>query len=111
MAATAAQPTTSATALARAAKTAARRLAAVDSATKDAALVAIADALEARLPEILEANALDLAAGRSSGLAAALMDRLALDAGRVRGMAEGARAIAALPDPVGEVVDGGRLAN
>jgi glutamate-5-semialdehyde dehydrogenase len=111
MAATAAQTTTSVTGLALAAKAAARRLAAVDSATKDAALVAIADALETRLPEILEANARDLAAGREAGLSAALMDRLALDAERVRGIAQGTRAIAALPDPVGEVVDGGRLAN
>src|SRR6201991_2329366 len=102
---------TSVTDLALAAKAAARRLAAVDSATKDAALEAIADALEARLPEILAANALDLDAGRSSGLSDALMDRLALDEARVRGIADGARAIAALPDPVGEVVDGGRLLN
>jgi len=111
MAATVASSTVSVTELARAAKAAARRLAAVPSATKDAALVAIADALEARLPEILEANARDLSAGRESGLSAALMDRLTLDAGRVRGIADGARAIAALPDPVGEVVDGGRLPN
>src|SRR5215213_7997699 len=97
--------------LARAAKSAARRLAQVDSATKNRALLAIADALEARTPEILEANARDLEAGRENGLSAALMDRLALDAARVRGIAGGARAIAALPDPVGEVVDGGRLAN
>src|SRR4051794_28436026 len=101
----------SVTDLALAAKAAARRLAAIDSATKNAALLAIADALEARLPEILAANALDLEAGRGSGLSAALMDRLALDSGRVRAIADGARSIAALPDPVGEVVDGGRLAN
>ena len=101
----------SVTDLARAAKAAARRLAQVDSATKNRALLAIADALEARMPEILEANARDLEAGRENGLSAALMDRLALDAARVRGIADGARAIAALPDPVGEVVDGGRLAN
>src|SRR3954470_7420572 len=110
MAATIAQPS-SVTTLALAAKAAARRLAAVDSATKNAALLAIADALEARLPEILAANALDLEAGREAGLSPALMDRLALDARRVRGIADGARAIAALPDPVGEVVDGGRLLN
>ena len=110
MAATIAQ-SSSVTDLALAAKAAARRLATVDSATKNAALVAIADALEARLPEILEANALDLEAGRESRLSDALMDRLALDAERVFGIAEGARAIAALPDPVGEVVDGGRLPN
>src|SRR3954468_16486993 len=101
----------SVTDLARAAKAAARRLAQVDSATKNRALRGIADALEARTPEILEANARDLAAGRENGLSAALMDRLALDTGRVRSIAEGARAIAALGDPVGEVVDGGRLAN
>src|SRR3954454_2712790 len=101
----------SATDLALAAKAAARRLATVDSATKDAALLAIANALETRLPEILAANARDLEAGRSSRLSSALMDRLALDAARVSSIADGARAIAALPDPVGEVVDGGRLPN
>jgi glutamate-5-semialdehyde dehydrogenase len=101
----------SATELAVAAKAAARRLAVVPSSAKDAALHAIADALEARTPEILEANARDLESGREAGLSAALMDRLALDAARVRGIANGARAIAALPDPVGEVVDGGRLEN
>src|SRR6478609_1270992 len=102
---------TSVTDLALAAKAAARRLATVPSATKDAALHAIADALEARIPEILEANARDLEAGRENGLSDALMDRLALNDARVRAIAAGARAIAALPDPVGEVVDGGRLPN
>src|SRR3954454_22638168 len=101
----------SVTDLCRAAKAAARPLAATPSAVKDAALHAIADALEARTAEILEANARDLEAGRESGLSSALMDRLALDERRVRAMAEGARAIAALPDPVGEVIGGGRLAN
>src|SRR3954466_855159 len=110
MAATIAQQS-SVTDLARAAKAPPRRLAAIDSATKNGALTAIADALEARLPEILAANALDLSARRESGLSAALMDRLTLDEARVHGIAAGARAIAALPDPVGEVVDGGRLAN
>jgi glutamate-5-semialdehyde dehydrogenase len=95
----------------RAAKAAARELAQVDSATKDRALLAIADALEARLGEILEANARDLEAGRESGLSAALMDRLALDERRVAAMAAGVREIVALPDPVGEVLDGFRLPN
>jgi glutamate-5-semialdehyde dehydrogenase len=94
-----------------AARDASRVLAALPTGTKDAALHAIADALEARTPEILEANARDMQAGRESGLDAALLDRLALDAGRVRGMADGVRAIAALPDPVGEVIDGHRLPN
>src|SRR4051812_13666738 len=95
----------------RAARTAARVLARVDTATKNAAIEAIADALVARTPEILEANALDLEAGRANGLSSALMDRLMLDAGRVAGIAEGARNVAKLPDPVGEVLDGGRLYN
>ena len=95
----------------RHAQQASRALAALDTATKDAALGAIADALLARTDEILEANGRDMAAGRENGLADALLDRLALDAGRVRAMADGVRAIAALPDPVGEVIDGRRLPN
>jgi glutamate-5-semialdehyde dehydrogenase len=95
----------------RAAQGAARVLAQVDTATKDAALHAIADALVARTPEILEANARDLAAGRDAGLSDALMDRLRLDEERVAGIAAGARAVATLPDPVGEVLGGGRLPN
>jgi glutamate-5-semialdehyde dehydrogenase len=94
-----------------AAKRAARVLATVPPAVKDAALRAVADALEARVDEVLAANAQDLEAGRAAGLSDALMDRLRLDAPRVAAMAAGVRAIAALPDPVGEVVDGGRLAN
>jgi glutamate-5-semialdehyde dehydrogenase len=94
-----------------AARKASRALAALPTGTKDAALHAIADALEARAPEILEANARDMEAGRANGLDAALLDRLALDEGRVKGMADGVRAIAALPDPVGEVIDGQRLPN
>jgi glutamate-5-semialdehyde dehydrogenase len=101
----------SVTDICRAAKRAARSLARVDSATKDRALLAIADALEARTAEILEANARDLDAGRESGLSSALMDRLALDADRVAAMATGVREIVALPDPVGEVLDGFRLPN
>jgi len=97
--------------LCRAAKAASRRLAAASTATKDAALHAMADALVARTPEILEANARDLEAGRENGLSAALLDRLALDEARVAAMADGVRKIAALPDPVGEVIDGFRLPN
>src|SRR5215204_809407 len=103
--------TQSVTDLARAAKAAARELAALDSGVKDRALLAVADALETRTSEILEANARDLDAGRESGLSDALMDRLALDEGRIAGIAQGVRDIVALPDPVGEVIDGSRLAN
>ncbi len=103
--------TQSVTELCRAAKAAARALATLDSGTKDRALLAVAEALEARMPEILEANARDLEAGRESGLSDALMDRLALTEERVRGMARGVREIVALPDPVGEVIDGYRLPN
>jgi glutamate-5-semialdehyde dehydrogenase len=94
-----------------AARDAARALAALDTDTKDRALRAIADALIARTDEILEANARDMEAGRATGLDAALLDRLALDPGRIAGIADGTRAIAALPDPVGEVVEGRRLPN
>jgi len=91
-----------------AARRAARSLAALDSTVKDAALEAIAAALEGSAGEILDANREDLEAGREAGLADALMDRLRLDERRIAAMAAGARRIAALPDPVGEVVEGFR---
>jgi glutamate-5-semialdehyde dehydrogenase len=93
------------------AKRAARQLATLDRGAKDAALLAIADALEARTPEILEANGRDMDAGRENALSDALLDRLRLDEGRVAAIAAQVRDIAALPDPVGEVLDGGRLGN
>jgi glutamate-5-semialdehyde dehydrogenase len=93
------------------ARAAARTLAALDTATKDAALHAIADALIARGDEIVEANARDMDAGRAAGLSASMLDRLALDEGRIAAIAAGTRAIAALPDPIGEVVEGRRLPN
>ncbi len=95
----------------RAARVASRGLAALDSAVKDAALRAIAGALVERTPEILAANALDLEAGRVEGLDAALLDRLLLDESRVAQVAQAVQRIVALPDPVGEVVDGQRLPN
>jgi glutamate-5-semialdehyde dehydrogenase len=94
-----------------AAREAARTLAGLDTATKDAALRGIAAALRARTPEILEANARDMEAGRERGLEAALLDRLRLDEARVAAMADGALAVAALRDPVGEVIEGFRLPN
>ena len=93
------------------ARAASRALATLDTATKNAALEAIAAALIERSDEIVEANARDMEAGRSNGLDAALLDRLALDPARIAAIAAGTRAIAALPDPVGEVVDGKRLPN
>jgi glutamate-5-semialdehyde dehydrogenase len=94
-----------------AAKRASRQLATLGSGVKDAALEAIAAALTDNADRILEANALDLQDGEENGLSDALMDRLALDDQRIAGMAAGVRKIAALPDPVGEVIDGSTLPN
>jgi glutamate-5-semialdehyde dehydrogenase len=95
----------------RAARLASRRLAVLDTAVKNTALRAIAAALIERTPEILRANALDMEAGREVGLGAALLDRLLLDGERIAGIAQAVDRIVALPDPVGEVVDGQRLPN
>jgi glutamate-5-semialdehyde dehydrogenase len=94
-----------------AARRAARRLAAVETAVKDAALLGLADALVQRTPEVLAANELDVVAGREAEIGVALLDRLALDPARVEAIAAGVRRIAALPDPVGEVIEGRRLPN
>jgi glutamate-5-semialdehyde dehydrogenase len=93
------------------AKAASREVARLDTAIKNAALEAMAEALANRAPEILEANARDLEAGEEAGLNAALLDRLALDEGRLAGIAADVRTIAALPDPVGETIEGRRLPN
>jgi glutamate-5-semialdehyde dehydrogenase len=87
------------------AKRASHELPVASTQAKDAALARLAELLGKRAAEILEANAADLADERAAGLTPALRDRLTLDEGRVEAMAEGARAIAALPDPVGEVLD------
>jgi glutamate-5-semialdehyde dehydrogenase len=86
-------------------------LATLGSKVKDSALEAIAVAIEDRAEEILEANAQDVEAGRAGGLADALIDRLTLTERRIADMASGLRTIAALPDPVGEVIEGFRLPN
>ncbi len=88
------------------AKGAARVLATASTATKDAALTGAADLLVERTAEILDANAADVARAESAGLGASIVDRLRLDAGRIESMAGGLRQVAALPDPVGEVLDG-----
>ncbi len=95
----------------RDAQRASRTLATLGSGIKDEALRAIAAALVQSTEQILEANARDLEAGEASGLSDALLDRLALDEARVAAMAAGVRQIAALPDPVGEVIDGTTLPN
>ncbi|HTA14195.1 MAG TPA: glutamate-5-semialdehyde dehydrogenase [Solirubrobacteraceae bacterium] len=93
------------------ARAASARLATVDTATKNAALAAIATALRASTDEILSANAHDLQAGRESDLTEALLDRLLLDATRIEGIAKAVEAVAALDDPVGELIEGRRLPN
>jgi glutamate-5-semialdehyde dehydrogenase len=95
----------------RAAKRASRALASLDTVVKDAALESIADALESRGEEILEANARDMQAARDSDIGDALLDRLRLDDERIAQIAQAVRQIVALPDPVGEVIEGRRLAN
>jgi len=89
----------------RKAREASRQVARADSGVKNGALEAIAEAIEANKPALLEANGKDMAAGQASGLDAALLDRLELTDARIAGMAEGLRQIAALPDPVGNITD------
>lgn len=96
---------------ARRAREASHALALATRAQKDAALLAMADALLARAPEVLAANAEDVARAEEGGTPANIVDRLRLTAERLEGMAGGLRDVAALPDPVGEVVRGGTLAN
>ncbi|MGH3657287.1 MAG: glutamate-5-semialdehyde dehydrogenase, partial [Micromonosporaceae bacterium] len=96
---------------ARRARTAAIQLAVMSRAVKDAALHAMADALIAQAPRILEGNAEDVTRGRDNGLPEALIDRLSLSESRIAGMADGLRQVAGLPDPVGEVVRGNTLPN
>jgi glutamate-5-semialdehyde dehydrogenase len=90
--------------MARAARAAGRELARASAERRTAALHAIADAIVARRAEILAANAEDLAAAEKGGLAPAMIDRLRLDDKRLAGVADAVRQIAALADPVGQVV-------
>ncbi|MEX1669743.1 glutamate-5-semialdehyde dehydrogenase [Zhongshania guokunii] len=91
--------------LGRQARAAARLVAAADTGVKNRALLAIAAAVDARRDEIIAANAKDLAAGEASGLDAALLDRLALNAAGIAGIIEGLTQVAALADPVGAITD------
>ena len=92
--------------LARRAKQASRGLATASTSTKNAALLAAADALEKNTESILAANAQDVSNAEGAGIAPGLVDRLRLDDGRISAMAGGLRQVATLPDPVGEVLDG-----
>lgn len=96
---------------ARAAKQIAPRIAALGTRAKNEILNAAADALIAETASIIEANERDIAAGRESGMAEAMIDRLALDATRIGGIADGLRQVAGLVDPVGEVLRGHVMEN
>jgi glutamate-5-semialdehyde dehydrogenase len=93
------------------AKAASRRLLTATTREREAALTAAAGLLLERAPEVLDANRGDVAAAAADGLDATPLDRLRLDEGRLAGMAAGLRQVAALPDPLGEVIDGWRRPN
>ncbi len=95
---------------AQAAKQAAAKLAVTSSAVKNAALLAMAAALEAQQSEILAANERDMTAA-AKGMKSSMLDRLKLTAERISGMADGLRQVAGLADPVGNVIDGKTLPN
>lgn len=96
---------------AQAAKKAAAKLSVTSTAVKNAALVAMAQALTEHEEEILAANARDMQAAEAKGMKSSMLDRLKLTAERIGGMADGLRQVAGLPDPVGNVVDGKTLPN
>jgi glutamate-5-semialdehyde dehydrogenase len=93
------------------ARAAARRLALTTTESKNAALFAMAARLEEAADAVLEANGDDVTRAEQEGISNSLLDRLRLDGSRLEGMAAGLRSVAALPDPVGEVTAGWRLAN
>jgi glutamate-5-semialdehyde dehydrogenase len=93
------------TQLGRQAKAASRLLARLSTTQKNGCLLAMADALEQRRQAIQEANAEDMDAAAKNGLSSAMLDRLKLDDKRIAAMARGLRDVAALPDPVGRVLD------
>jgi glutamate-5-semialdehyde dehydrogenase len=97
--------------LGRRAKATAALLASASTAEKNAALVAAADLLDQRAHDLLAANRLDVEAADAAGMDAGPLDRLRLTDARIGGMADGLRAVAALPDPIGEVLDGWRRPN
>ena len=90
--------------LGKRARAASRALRTLETRDKNAALLSVAEALEADEPLIAAANAEDVAAARAAGLAPALVDRLTLTPARFRAMVDGVRFVAQLPDPVGETL-------
>ncbi len=103
--------TTDLTAMGKDAKAASRRLGVLSTEEKNAALHAIADALEAQAEAVLAQNALDLAGAEAKGLSPALLDRLRLTPARIAALAADTRRVADLPDPVGTVIDSRVLEN
>jgi glutamate-5-semialdehyde dehydrogenase len=93
------------TLLAKQARAASRELAKLSTTEKNSCLLAMADALEKNAGAINEANERDMAAGAQAGLGSAMLDRLRLDDQRIAAMAQGLRDVAALPDPVGRILD------
>ena len=93
------------TALAKRARLASRRLASLPADDKNNCLLTMADAIEANAAAIRQANAKDMEAGAAAGLAKPMLDRLLLDDERIAGMANGLREVAALPDPVGRLIE------
>lgn len=96
---------------AQAAKKAAAKLAVTGTAVKNAALLAMAAALQAKQAEILAANARDMQAAAAKGMKSSMLDRLKLTAERISSMADGLRQVAGLADPIGNVIDGKILPN
>lgn len=93
----------------KAAKAASYQLATLSTAEKNRVLMTIADQLEAQSAEILAANQQDLADARNNGMSEALLDRLMLNPARLKGIADDVRQVCRLADPVGLLIDGGRL--
>ena len=97
--------------IAQQAKQASVALALFGQAAKNQALLTIADSLESRVAEILQANEKDIEFAKAQGISAAIIDRLLLSESRLKAIADDVRNVASLPDPVGQVIDGGVLAS
>jgi len=96
---------------AKAAKEASLELGIISTKIKDQALYAMAEALDKNAKAVIDANSVDLEAGQKKGLSKTILDRLALDGKRIKGMVEGLKVVKQLPDPVGEVISEWRRPN